>query len=319
VNSSVGGSPIEAWLSGEALTHDPAFAVVTERWKRVLAAADPVKVRTYENELAAWHEAVARAAKANDGSVPSARPLAPAGPGHFAAPAGLFHGMIAPLAPYAVRGILWYQGESNAGRVGEYRKLFPALISDWRAAFRQGEIPFYWVQLPNFLPKDPTGMTWAELRDAQAEALKLSATGQAITIDIGSPENGHPYNKQDVGNRLALIALAKTYGHAVDHSGPRVRRVETVAGGLRIAFSDAEAGLRAKGALVGFELAGADEVFVPAEARIEGDAVIVSTSAVRAPAFVRYAWTNNPTACLFDQGGLPAGPFRVAVGMSVQP
>lgn len=313
VNSSVGGSSIEAWLSQEALQGDPAFAVVGDRWKKVVATADPAKLAAHEVALTQWKAAVAQAASAHDGSVAPVRPLAPPGPDHFSAPSGLYNAMLYPLLPYALRGAIWYQGESNAGRSGEYARLFPALIGSWRREFGQGDIPFYWVQLPNYNPKDATGETWALLREAQAQALTLPATGQAITIDIGNPDSGHPYNKQDVGSRLALIAKAKTYGLPVDFAGPRFTRVERQGSGLLLHFADAERGLEARGPLLGFEVAGPDRWFLPARASIHGTTVLVSAPQVPEPVYVRYAWSNSPPASLFEQGGLPAGPFRAGV------
>ena len=314
VNCSVGGSSIEAWLSPDALLSVPDFAVVGDRWRRMLERADPAKVLAYELELANWKESVARAARVRDGNVPPARPPAlVVGPGHFARPSGLYHGMLSPLLPYALRGILWYQGESNAARADEYRKLFPALIRDWRSAFRRESLPFYWVQAPNYEPKDPTGITWAQLREAQSQALALPATGQAVTIDIGSAHNNHPYNKQDVGIRLALIAKAKTYGRMIDDSGPRYHRIERMGSRLHVEFAYAESGLEARGRLVGFEIAGIDRRYVAAEARIEGNQVVVSSQAVEEPVLVRYAWANNPPASLYEIGGLPAEPFRAGL------
>jgi len=313
VNSSVGGSAIEPWLSRAALASDPAFAVVSERWKRVVAAADAARTLEYERDLAAWRDSVVRADVVRDGNVPHARPVPPLGPGHFSQPSGLYNGMIAPLVPYGLCGFLWYQGAANAARAGEYGRLFTTLINSWRTVFRQGDLPFYFVQQPNYIPKDPTNMTWAEIREAQESALALPSTGMAVTIDIGQPENIHPYNKQDVGRRLALLAKARTHGVNVDDSGPRFQRVVKRVDGVHVEFAGAERGLEARGPLLGFELAGADGKFVPASAKIERDEVLVWSVAVPQPERVRFAWSNNPPASLFEKGGLPAAPFRAEV------
>ena len=227
-------------------------------------------------------------------------------------PSSLFNGMIHPLAPYALRGVLWYQGESDAGEASGYARLFAAMIADWRAQFRQGDIPFYWVQLPNFRYRaDPAVNQWALLREAQARALSLPATGQAVTIDIGEPDNLYPRNKQEVGRRLALIARAKIYGIPGDCSGPVFSGAVREGSAMRVHFTFAEGGLTAAGKpLQSFELAGADHRFFPAAAVIAAETVVVRSPEVPAPAAVRYAWRNDPEANLFNGAGLPAMPFR---------
>jgi len=226
----------------------------------------------------------------------------------------LYNAMIAPLVPFAIRGAIWYQGESNAGQAYEYRTLFPTMIQSWRNVWNQGEFPFYFVQLANFMPAvdQPAESAWAELREAQSMTLATTNTGMAVIIDIGDAKDIHPKNKQEVGRRLALNALAKTYGKTVEYAGPVVDSVKIENGAVRIAFSHAEGGLKARDdqPLKGFAICGADKKFVWADARIDGSAVVVSSPTVAAPVAVRYAWANNPACNLINADGLPASPFR---------
>lgn len=229
-----------------------------------------------------------------------------------ATPASLFNGMIHPLLPYAIRGALWYQGESDVGRASEYTKHFPALIAAWRAHFGEGDFPFFWVQLAGFAwPGKESGQLWALLREAQSKALSLPATGQAVAIDIGEVGNVQPRNKQEVGRRLALLAKAKVYSIPVDYSGPAFSRITIEGPSVRVHFAFAGEGLTASGKpLQSFEAAGADHVFHPASAEIEGDTVLVESAEVRLPVAVRYAWRDAPEANLYNGAGLPAAPFR---------
>lgn len=226
----------------------------------------------------------------------------------------LFNGMIAPLVPAAFRGVIWYQGESNCSRAGQYRTLFPDMIQAWRAKWNRGPFPFYFVQLANCVGLDGS----PELREAQRETLQVPNTGMAVTIDIGDPDNIHPKNKQEVGKRLALWALARTYninqpnGEPLPYSGPLFREGEIDDGQIRIHFDHTNGGLKVRGAtdLVGFAIAGKDGSFLPAQARIDGDVVLVSHPEIPAPRRVRYAWANNPEANLVNGASLPASPFR---------
>jgi sialate O-acetylesterase len=231
-------------------------------------------------------------------------------------PAGLYNAMLAPLLNYSIKGILWYQGESNAGRPEEYRTLLPALIRNWRQSFGQGELPFLIVQLPNFMEaKDTPGESgWALFREAQAEALKLPATGMAVTYDIGEWNDVHPLNKKDVGIRLALAARKVAYGdNEVVSSGPAFRSMKVKGRRIYISFDNTGSGLVARGSRRPghFAIAGDDLQFVWAKARIKGDQVIVKSRKVKKPVAVRYAWADNPVgANLFNREGLPAAPFR---------
>jgi sialate O-acetylesterase len=221
--------------------------------------------------------------------------------------------MIAPLVPFGIKGAIWYQGESNAGRAEQYSRLLPTMINDWRSRFGVGEFPFLIVQLANFMAVDaePKNDPWPQLREAQwMTAKNVRNAGLATTIDIGDEKDIHPRNKQDVGRRLALIALAKTHGKNIEFSGPEYRSMKIEGSRIRLSFDHA-AGLMAKGdKLQGFAIAGADKKFVWADARVEGDTVVVSSPQVSNPTAVRYAWGNNPVANLFNQAGLPAVPFR---------
>jgi sialate O-acetylesterase len=229
----------------------------------------------------------------------------------------LFNGMIAPLLPYGIKGTIWYQGEANAndGRSAQqYRRLLPAMIQDWRTRFGEGNFPFYIVQLAAFQATNavPRNHPWAELREAQALTAKnVPHSGLAVTIDIGDAKSVHPTNKKTVGERLALIALAKDYGRKVEYSGPVYRSMKISGDEVRLKFDHAKGGLVAKGgSLTGFAVAGADGKFVWADAKIDGENVVLSAPEVPQPVAVRYAWDANPICNLYNQAGLPAVPFR---------
>lgn len=229
-------------------------------------------------------------------------------------PSVLYEGMLAPVAPLSIAGALWYQGEQNSERGFQYRRILPVMIADWRKLFGQGDFPFYIVSLPAFGHRSATPIddNWAETRESQA----LTATGVsnsclAVTIDTGDPDNLHPKDKRPVGERLALCALAKHYGKNVVYSGPTLSSVERLPGSIRLHFANTNGGLVVKGTkLEEFSIAGEDRKWYWADARIEGDTVVVSSPAVPNPKEVRYAWQSNPAATLFNGAGLPAAPFR---------
>ena len=229
-------------------------------------------------------------------------------------PSVLFQGMIRPILPLALTGVLWYQGEANASRAHQYRTLLPALVHDWRRAFGQGEIPFYIVSLPAFLPhRDAPGSDdWAELREAQAlTAATVPNCGLAVTIDTGDAANIHPTEKRIVGERLALVALVGHYGKNLPHAGPTFRSIDREGNSLRVHFDHADGGLQCRGDRPEeFSVAGSDRRWHWAAARIDGNSVIVSSPAVPEPVAVRYAWQSNPKANLYSGAGLPAVPFR---------
>lgn len=226
-------------------------------------------------------------------------------------PARLFNGMIAPLVRMPIRGVIWYQGEANAGRPDEYRELLPLLITDWRRRWNRPDLPFLWVNLANFRPHGPRGDQWAYLREAQTQTLALPATAQALAIDVGDPNDIHPRDKRTVGRRLASAALAVAHGRDVPYQGPTYRSMQVRDGRAVVTFDHATGGLVARGpALEGFEIAGGDRQFVPARAEIDGGMVIVWSDRVAEPLAVRYAWKDDPDATLYNRAGLPAVPFR---------
>lgn len=232
-------------------------------------------------------------------------------------PTLLFNAMIQPLLPARIAGVIWYQGESNAGRAYQYRTAFPLMINDWRQHWKQDDFPFYFVQLASFNAANGTshtGSTWAELREAQTLTLALPHTGMAVTTDIGEAHDIHPRNKQDVGKRLAALALKNDYGQAIVASGPTFSGMKVEGNRVRISFNDIGSGLMVKdkyGYLKGFEVAGDDQKFYYAKASLEGNEVVVACDQVKAPVAVRFAWADNPEdANLFNREGFPAVPFR---------
>ena len=225
----------------------------------------------------------------------------------------LYNGMISPLIPFGIKGAIWYQGESNAGRGEQYRRLLPTMIRDWRSRFGVGEFPFFIVQLANFMaPKpQPGDSPWAELREAQSmTADSVGNSAIASAIDIGDAQDIHPKNKQEVGRRLALDALATVYGKQIEYSGPQFKSMEKANQTIVVDFTHAD-GLTARdGPLKGFAISGPDHQFVWADAKVEGQTVIVSSPAIQDPAAVRYDWAEDPDGNLYNAAGLPATPFR---------
>jgi sialate O-acetylesterase len=314
INSTWGGTPVEAWMSPFALDNDPAFAFVRERWQKGLAEYPQKKIE-YDAAFPLWQKALAAAkAAGNEAGFRKFHPplRMPHGPGDRWTPTGLFNGMINPLLPYALRGMLWYQGESNAIHPTEYHELFPAMITAWRKHFGQGDLPFYFVQLASFnYLKNGSGTEWALIREGQAQALALPQTAMAVAIDLGEHDNIHPRNKQEVGRRLALIAEGRLYGIPGDDSGPMFAGATREGSDMRVHFTHANNGLIAhENPVQSLELAGADKVFHPAQGHIEGETLLVSSPDVKDPVAVRYAWSNDPEANLFNGAGLPAAPFR---------
>ena len=221
--------------------------------------------------------------------------------------------MINPLIPYTIKGVIWYQGEANANRAYQYRRLLPLMINNWRSSWGY-KLPFYIVQLANFMEhhSEPTESTWAELREAQQMATDLDNTGISCTIDIGMEKDIHPSNKQDVGHRLALIARAKSYNENIEFSGPTYKTHEIKGDCIRISFDHTKGGLKTKdnNPITGFAIAGPDKRWYWAHATIEGNCVIVKSDNVKNPIAVRYAWADNPICNLYNGENLPAFPFR---------
>ena len=228
-------------------------------------------------------------------------------------PSGLFQGMIAPLVRYPIRGAIWYQGEGNTRRAFQYRTLLPALIQGWRSAWHEPDFPFLIVQLPNQgYSEEFADSWWAELREAQLFTAKtLPHTGLAVTIDVGEAANLHPPRKEEIGDRLALWALANTYGEKREYSGPLYESMRVEGNSIRLAFQHVGNGLELRGeSPAAFIVAGSDKKFHRGIARVEGDNIIVSSPEVAAPVAVRYAWADSPASTLFNKDGLPASPFR---------
>ena len=311
-----GASTAQAWIRREALAASPQLAPMLEKFDAdVKAAQTETNQAARAAALTKWEAAAAKAKAAGKKAPRRPNVFDPVQDQHN--PTVLFNGVIAPVIPFAIRGVLWYQGESiTTGGVELYPLLQSTLIKDWRRLWGQGDFPFYICQLaaykspvtdPNFPGKIPA------TREAQATVLALPNTGMAITIDIGDAGNVHPKNKQDVGNRLMRIALAKVYGRSLEYSGPMFESMKVEGGAIRVKFSHANGGLVARGGpLKQFAVAGADRKFVWATAAIDGkDAVVVSSSQVPQPVAVRYAWADNPEGCnLYNAEGLPAVPFR---------
>lgn len=281
INASWGATPIEAWTSPSAMEGRPEFAAIYSSW------SDPDR-RPQEGD---------------------AKPLRMS----KNYPGNLFNGMIAPLIPYALRGAIWYQGENNAN--SSYPELYatqlPLLIEDWRHRWGLSRFPFAWVQLPNFSPKRLSQGKWPLVREAMLRTLAVPDTGMAVTIDVGEADKIHPQNKHDVGHRLALWARAKVYGEKIPYSGPLPDDYAIKGDKIVVTFNHTDGGLIARdGPVRGFYIAGADHRWLPAEAHIEHDTVVLSHRQIAAPLAVRYAWEDNPDCNLFNGAGLPASPFR---------
>jgi sialate O-acetylesterase len=304
IDSTWGGTVAEAWTGLTALGSDAALAPVFA-----------VRGRMTDREATALLEENTRSAQINEAR--SQGKPEPQFPWHPAlsmwGPALLYNAMIAPLTPFPIRGVIWYQGESNSAleRAPLYERLFRTLIEDWRRQWQIGDFPFLYVQLANF--KSTPLEDWAPIREAQRRTLVLRNTGMAVTIDIGNPKNVHPTDKLTVGQRLALIARSVTYGEQLEYSGPMFRQATPEGDSLRIWFEHA-AGLQAKGGpLTGFEVAGPDGQFVSAEATIEGKTIVLKSASVPLPVAARYGWDNSPECHLYNDSGLPASPFTSAL------
>lgn len=307
IHTSWGGTCAEAWTRHEVMEQDPLLRPNLDKRDAAIKTY-PAQLAKYRAEepklLAAYQTALAESAKNH--TKPPAKPAPPRDPRGANTPSSLYHGMIAPLLPYGIRGVIWYQGESNAGNADVYRTLFPAMITDWRKQWGQGGFPFLYVQLAPFRGSNP----W--IREAQFLTLgKTPNTAMAVTTDCGDANDIHPPHKQPMGARLALAARALAYGERIEYSGPIFQKAESQPSSVVLSFTHAGGGLVAKdGPLKGFQIAGEDKKFVDAEARIEGDKVRVSSPQVGKPLAVRYGWSAVPDVNLFNQNGLPASPFR---------
>ncbi len=303
IDSSYGGTPGEAWISMDTLGSDAALMPIFAYWAHV--SDDEVDFPRID----AAQTREAAAAKAAGKPAPWHMWL----PEDISswAPSWLYNAMVAPAINYPIKGVIWYQGETNSNveRAAMYHRIFTDLIGDWRKQWQEGNFPFLFVQISAFtsVPQED----WAVIREAQRRTLSVANTAMAVTIDIGNPTNVHPADKQDVGHRLALAALALAYGEQIEYSGPLYRQAAVNDHAMQIWFSHTTGGLFVKdgGPLKGFEIAGPDHTFVPAMARIDGDTVLVSSPDVPNPAYVRYGWANYPIVNLVNGAGLPASPF----------
>ena len=314
IDNAWGGSACEAWIARDVLAADEKYQPLLAKWEEIASNAPKLQAE-YEEKLAVWKEVAAKARA--EGKQP---PRPPQGPDALLKgnhrPANIYNGVLKPTIGYGIRGAIWYQGESNAGRAYQYRDLFPLMISSWRQEWGIGDFPFYWVQLADFRAEklEPGESDWAELREAQTMTMsKLPNTGEAVIIDIGEGKDIHPKNKQDVGKRLARWALARDYGVDVPYHSPQYKSMEVQDGKIVITLDHAAGGLRTFDVTEprGFAIAGADKKFVWALAKIVGQNQIeVWSDQVKQPVAVRYAWADNPICNVFGADGLPLTPFR---------
>jgi len=303
-----GGTPAENWTTRASLEANPELKSLVESYDKALKNY-PVALDSFNRNKAAimakWAADSLSATMAHK-KLP-VKPNAPRNPAGGAG--GLYNAMINPLIPYAIKGAIWYQGESNGGRAKQYRTLFPTMINDWRRNWNQGEFPFLFVQIA------PYGNMNPEIREAQLLTLgKVSNTAMAVTTDCGDSLHIHPAFKQPVGNRLQLAARALAYKEKIEYSGPLFDNYAIKDNTIEISFSHVGKGLVAKdGELKGFTIAGPDKKFVPATAVISGNKIIVSSPSINNPVAARYGWADYPVVNLFNVDGLPASPFRTDV------
>jgi sialate O-acetylesterase len=299
INSTWGGTPAESWTKKEVLQNDEDFKVILRRYDDDVRNY-PKAIQEYRTALVKWQQDPSK-------NKPAA-PREPIGPNSNKSPYKLYNGMIAPLVPYTLKGVIWYQGENNADRAYQYRRLFPAMISTWRGDFRNEKMPFYFVQI------SPHRSQNAEIREAQLLTYRnVKHTGMAVTTDNGDSLDIHPRNKKLVGDRLSLWALHYEYGQKkVVYSGPLYKSMKVKGNKIKVEFDFVDGGLMSKDgkALSEFTIAGKDKNFVPAKAVIEGNKVVVWSDEITKPVAVRFAWTNVPNPNFYNKAGLPASPFR---------
>lgn len=316
IDNAWGGSSAEAWVNRKRLEDEPAFKEMMQRWEQTEKTYDHEKVvASYNKRLDQWKEAVKKAKAA--GKPAPRRPRGPRNPltGNHR-PSNIYNGVLHPTIGYGIKGAIWYQGESNASRAYQYRKLFPFMIQNWRDEWNQGDFPFYWVQLADFRSEKPVpaDSDWAELREAQTMTMDaLPNTGEAVILNLGEAMDIHPKNKQDVANRLARWALAKDYGVKIVHQSPRYKSMEVKGNKAILTFDHVGGGLDLfdVNIPIGFTIAGDDKKFVNASAKIIGaNKIEVWRDAVTKPASVRYGWADNPICNVQNKEGLPMTPFR---------
>jgi len=311
ISASKGGSPAESWIAQEVLS-DAGFSSIFEMWKK-WETAYPEKEKEYQEVLAAWQTAKEPALTSGK-DIPQ-KPAMPIAVQRIKRPhkrpGNNYNGMVAPVIPYAIKGVIWYQGENNVNRPTQYQKLFQTLINSWRKEWQEGDFPFYFVQIAPYSYKEDL-LNPPFLREAQMMALSLPNTGMVVTTDLGNVKDIHPKNKQDVGHRLALWALAKTYGYDdLVYSGPFYKSMKIKDNAIRISFDHTGSGLVCKGnSLTYFQIAGSNKQFVAAEAIIDGATIVVSNDSINNPVAVRFGWSIQSIPNLFNKEGLPAAPFR---------
>jgi sialate O-acetylesterase len=317
IHSSWGGTPAEAWVDSALTRPDPAYAALYEEWERYRENYPAIRAK-YEADMTRWRERVAQAEAV--GAKPPSRPLSKPEPdANHQYPGNLYNGMIHPLVGFPLKGVAWYHGTSNTKRAEQYHALLTTLVTDWRRRWGRDEFSFLIVSLANFRavpPEPPAESAWALLREAQARvAREQPGAGLAVTIDIGEAHDIHPRNKLDVGLRLAASALRVAYGQELVASGPEFAAAERRDGAFRVRFTNVGGGLMAgrdgrADQLTGFALAGADGRWRWAEAKIEGDEVVVRHPDIPSPERLRYGWADNPACNLYNREGFPAPPFR---------
>lgn len=310
IQNAWGGSTAEAWVRREALENDPRFKLLMENTARREARLLPDGGKAELFRLKAeWEAECVKTGTKNPPWQPANWLIANQRPGN------LFAGVLHPTLGYGIKGVIWYQGESNTDRACEYASLFPCLIEQWRKDWGQGDFPFYWVQLANFGTQavNPRESAWAELREAQTKAMRLPNTGQAVVIDLGEGKDIHPRNKHDVAARLVRWALAKDYGMKLPYRSPEFRSLTVNGSKAMITLDCFGSKLRTFGVpeALGFAICGSDKVWLRAYAKAAGtDKVEVWSPQVADPVAVRYAWADNPVCNLFSNDGLPVTPFR---------
>ncbi|VGO12000.1 hypothetical protein PDESU_00548 [Pontiella desulfatans] len=310
IDNSWGGSTAEAWLPRSALEASGDYDEMLELWDEQVENFDPAEFEAYKKRYQAWAKGGYKGP-----AMEWYRTVHPVN-GQIT-PANIYNGMVHPLKGYGIRGVIWYQGESNRARAEQYRQLFPTLVEQWRKEWNQGDFPFYWVQLADFGKEidEPADDEWAELREAQTIAFdELSNAGQTVIIDLGEGRDIHPRNKKTVASRLARWPLANDYGFDMACQSPRYKAMEIVGSKVRITLDHVSAeGLWSFDTheVIGFSISGADKEFVWAKARIiDGSTVEIWSDTVEKPVAVRYGWAQNPKVNLFDRNGLPLTPFR---------
>ncbi|AMV40296.1 sialate O-acetylesterase [Planctomyces sp. SH-PL62] len=307
INDAWGGSACEAWIPRDRLAADAKYKDLLASWEE--------REKGYEAAKKAYEDARAKA-KAEDKPGPGPNQDPDGLMKGNARPGNIYNGVLLPTVGYGIKGAIWYQGESNAGRAYQYRDMFPLMIQTWRDLWGQGDFSFYWVQLADFMGEkpEPADSAWAELREAQTMTMgRLPNTGEAVIIDIGEGKDIHPQNKSDVGKRLARWALARDYGVKVPCQSPTYKSMEKKDGKIVLTFDHVAGGFRPFDVAEprGFAIAGADRKFVWAQAKIVGpDKVEVWSDQVSQPEAVRYAWADNPVCNMYSAAGLPTTPFR---------